>query len=914
VPDWYSLTVDDTLEKLETSREGLSSRESEKRLDAHGPNELREKGTRPWWKILLEQFVQTMVIVLIVAAIISALIGDWLEAGAILAIVVLFAVLGFVQNYRADRAMAALREMSVPEVDVLRDGRENRISSKRLVSGDIVFLKAGNLVPADMRIMEAADLTVDESALTGESEPVSKQSDPLDAEEPALGDRSNMAYKGTVVKGGRGKGVVTETGMNTEMGNIASMIQEDEDETTPMQRELDRVGKVLAAAGIAVAIIVGLIGYLVIDRSMKEMFLVAVSLAVAVVPEGLPAVVTLTLSLGSQRMLGRNTLIRKLPAVETLGSVTVICTDKTGTLTQNRMTVTEVLTIDDRVDLTGFDKPQAPIPSEHVPERLAQLPGVAALLIGCGALCNDAELDWDKENQQIQTVGDATEGALRLAAVRVGLSYERLEEQIPRINEIPFTSERKRMTTMHRLPEDAADLPETLKIIFDRKTHLAVTKGAPDIILDISSRVWTRQGPKDIDDELRADIRDQNQSMAEKGMRVLALGVRFPDGVPSHMDESAEQDICLVGLFGLMDPARPEVKDAVKKCKTAGIHPVMITGDHPTTALSIARELGIADNERALSGKELNQMPAGELAEAVKDVSVFARVSPEHKIKIVDAFQADGEICSMTGDGVNDAPALKSADIGVAMGITGTDVTKEAADMVLLDDNYATIVAAVEEGRVIGDNVRRFVKYSIAGNTGKVIVMMFAPLFGISLALLPLQLLWLNLITDGLLGLGMSMEPPEKNTMNRPPRAPDEGVFSRGGVLQVLVVGAVIGAVALGVGAWYFHHGGVKVWQSIMFTLIAFLQVGQALAMRSDRESFFSLDLFANPLLGGMCIGVVFLQLVLLYVPFFQTFLKTVGLTPIQLGVCAAFGSAAFIAVEALKMLRRRRTIEEKGR
>ncbi len=906
--DWYSITVDDTLQKLDTSREGLPSEESEKRLDAYGPNELRGKGTRAWWRILLEQFVQTMVIVLLVAAIVSVLIGDWLEAGAILAIVVLFAALGFVQNYRADRAMAALREMAVPEVDVLRDGREKRISGKCLVPGDIVFLKAGNLVPADLRIMETVDLKVDESALTGESEAVSKQSDPIDLADPAPGDRVNMAYNGTVISSGRGKGVVTQTGMNTEMGSIASMIQAKEEKETPMQRELDRVSKVLAAAGIGVAILVGLIGYSVLDQSMKEMFLVAVSLAVAVVPEGLPAVVTLTLSLGSQRMLRRNTLIRKLPAVETLGSVTVICTDKTGTLTRNRMTVTEVLTLDDRVDLTGFDKPPTPIPTDHDPGRLAQLPEGPALLIACGALCNDAELEWDKENQQVQPVGDATEGALRLAAIRVGLSDQRLQEQIPRTNEIPFSSERKRMTTFHRISDGAADLPETLRVpLSDGQEYLAITKGAPDLLLDIADRVWTKRGPKDMDDEMRAHIQDQHQAMAEKGMRVLALGVRFPDAVPSHMDESAEQDICFVGLFGLMDPPRPEVKEAVKKCKTAGIRPVMITGDHAATASSIARDLGIADNERVLSGKELNQISTEELAEAVKDISVFARVSPEHKLKIVDAFQADGEICSMTGDGVNDAPALKSADIGVAMGITGTEVAKEAADMVLLDDNYATIEAAVEEGRVIGDNVRRFVKYSIAGNTGKVIVMMFAPLFGIPLALLPLQLLWLNLITDGLLGLGMSVEPPDKNTMNRPPRAPDEGVFSRGGVLQVLVIGAVIGAVSLGVGAWYFHHDGARSWQSIIFTLIAFLQVGQALAMRSDRESFFSLEFLANPLLVGICVGVVFLQLALLYVPLFHTFLKIVVLTPMQLGVCAAFGSAAFIVVEGLKMLQRRK-------
>lgn len=905
--EWYKLSADQVLKELQTGPDGLSSQDAEKRLKDHGPNELEEKRGRSWFRILVEQFAQTMVIILIVAAVISAFIGEYLEAGAIMAIVFLFAILGFIQDYRADRAMAALRSMAVPEVRVRRNGKDEVVPSRKLVPGDIVFLEAGNVIPADMRLLEANELKIDEAALTGESEAVKKQTSPIKEEDPALGDRTNMAFSGTVVTSGRGKGLITGTGMDTEMGNIAAMIQEEEEGKTPMQRELSRVGKALAVFGIIIAAVVAGIGYYYLDQPLKEMFLVAVSLAVAVVPEGLPAVVTLTLSLGSQRMLKRNALIRKLPAVETLGSVTTICTDKTGTLTQNRMAVTRLLTPDHQVDLTRFSEPDNLDLQEHDSDRLAKFPALVRVLLAGGALCNDSGLEREEENNRIKRVGDPTEGALRMAALRAGMSYRLLEKQMPRTHELPFNSDRKRMTTFHEIRK--SDLPEILTDLQNNgNSHMAFTKGAVDRMLDITSRVWTEKGLRQMDDNLREQILNDNESLTRKGMRVLGLGVRFMDEIPDNVEiseESEEKDITFVGLFGLIDPPRPEVKDAVKRCKTAGIRPIMITGDHPLTALYIAQDLGITDNDHVLTGKDLNQKSEGELARSVKDTSVFARVSPEHKLNIVDALRENGEICSMTGDGVNDAPALKKADIGVAMGITGTDVSKEASDMVLLDDNYATIVAAVEEGRVIGDNVRRFVKYSIGGNIGKVIVMMFAPLFGISLALMPLQLLWLNLITDGLLGLGMSVEPPDKNTMKRPPRAPDEGVFSRGGVRQVFVVGTVIGAVALGVGS-YYHHGGDRQWQSIIFTLIAFLQVGQALAMRSERESFFSLGFLTNKLLLWICIGTIALQIGVLYIPFLQSFFRTVSLDPVNLGICAVFGTVAFITVEIYKIFSRR--------
>jgi Ca2+-transporting ATPase len=912
--DFHQQTIDEALNALESRREGLGGDDAGKRLEKHGPNELQEKGIRSPWAILLEQFAQTMVIILIVAAIISAFLGDWLEAGAILAIVILFATLGFVQDYRADRAMAALREMAVPEVRVRRGGEDRRISSKELVPGDVVYLEAGNVVPADLRLIEANDLRIDEAALTGESEPVEKSIERLEEADSPLGDRTNMAYSGTVVSGGRGLGVVARTGMATEMGHIASMIQEDEGGRTPMQTELDRVGKILAAGGVAVAIVVALVGFFLLGLPMREMFLVAVSLAVAVVPEGLPAVVTMTLSLGSQRMLKRNSLVRKLPAVETLGSVTVICTDKTGTLTQNRMTATELRVPGEPLGLAEFPEPKEPERSEHDGEAFGKLPERIQLLVAGGVLCNDAGLTRNEETGRIDTVGDPTEGALRLAASRVGLSGSALAETMERVRELSFDSDRKRMTTFHRVPEDRSGLPGNLSDLIPEGTGcLAVTKGAVDGLLDIGAKVWAEDGPVALDEDRRKSILSENESLTRKGMRVLGLAVRFWDSAPDDVDTEDEADLTFVGFFGLIDPPRPEVKEAVKQCRTAGIRPIMITGDHPLTALSIAQDLGITNSDRVLTGKELGRMSERELAEAVRETSVFARVSPEHKLNIVDALQANGEICSMTGDGVNDAPALKRADIGVAMGITGTDVSKEASDMVLLDDNYATIVAAVEEGRVIGDNVRRFVKYSIAGNIGKVIVMMFAPIFGISLALMPLQLLWLNLITDGLLGLGMSVEPPDPHTMDRPPRAPDEGVFSRGGVAQVFLVGTVIGAVALGVGAWYHQSGDGAggVWQSMIFTLIAFLQVGQALAMRSDRESFFTLGATTNLLMLWMCLGIVALQIILLYVPFLQTFFKTTPLGPVELIACAGFGTIAFIVVEAWKGFRRSGTDPE---
>lgn len=771
--DWYRQQTKVVLQKLNvTSETGLSPEETAARLAQHGPNELEERGGKSPFAILIEQFSSTMVLILIAAAVVSAFLGKPTETVAISAIVILFGVLGFVQEYRAEQAMAALKQLAVPVVRVRRGGSIQEMSARQLVPGDIVLLEAGNMLPADLRLLESANLRVQEAALTGESEPVDKEAGALDRENIPLGDRINMGYMGTVVTYGRGMGVVTATGMETELGKIASLIQAVPAEETPLQRRLDQVGKILALFGIVVAALVLLIGVLR-GEPVQEMFLTAVSVAVAVVPEGLPAVVTVTLALGAQRMLRRQALVRKLPAVETLGAVTVICSDKTGTLTINRMTVTVIDVAGHYLELGGTGQHPAPALTtyEEAPDLLQNQPPTVALTLAAGALCNDASLQPDPESGRYLPVGDPTEGALLVAARQAGVSRDRLEEALPRVGELPFDSERKRMTTIHRLP--AGPLSPSLALLERCETpYVAFTKGSVDGLLSIATSVWTEAGPVPLDDRWRARIQQGNDQLAANGVRVLGLALRPLAEGETEADATLEEELILLGLAGMVDPPRPEVRAAVQVAKTAGIRPIMITGDHPLTARFIAHDLGITTNNRVKTGQDLDRMTPEELAAVVDEVSVYARVSPEHKLRIVDTLQQQGQVVAMTGDGVNDSPALKKSDIGVAMGITGTDVSKEAADIVLLDDNFTTIVSAVEEGRVIYDNIRRFVKFSIAGDLRKVVVMLLAPLLGINVALLPLQLLWLNPLTDGLLGLGLGVEPPEPGTMRRPPRRP----------------------------------------------------------------------------------------------------------------------------------------------
>jgi P-type Ca2+ transporter type 2C len=903
---WHQIERDAVLAELDATDAGLGDAEAAQRLEQYGPNELIERGGKSPWRILWEQFTATMVLVLIVAAVLYAAVSGLADALPIIAIVVLFALLGFVQEYRAEKAMAALKKLAVPTVRVRRGGRVQDISAQALVPGDIVLLEAGNVVPADARLIESVNLRVQEAALTGESEPVEKTSAALPAGNQALGDRVNMAYMGTVVTYGRGQAVITATGMGTELGRIATMLQNVKQEYTPLQRRLDQVGRTVAYIAVAIAALILVLG-VVQGQRWTDMFLTAISVAVAAVPEGLPAVVTITLALGAQRMLRRNALLRKLPAVETLGSVTVIASDKTGTLTENRMTVTVLDVVDHRIDLQEqLDAEGRPIGAAQASTIGPEHPPLALLLAG-GALCNDAVLQ--SEGGTVHAVGDPTEGALVVAAQRLSLQKTELEQAFVRVAELPFDSERKRMTTVHRLAEQSRQRFGTLADAVGDMQFVAFTKGSVDGLLLVSSHVWANGRAEPLTAVWRDRILRGNNQLAQGGMRVLGVAFRPLAAVPQAAE--LERNLIFVGLVGMIDPPRPEVKDAVATAKQAGIRPLMITGDHALTALEIARQLGIAANDRVLTGHDLDRLSPAELEAVVDDVTVYARVSPEHKLKIVQALQARGHIVAMTGDGVNDAPALKKADIGVAMGITGTDVSKEAADMVLRDDNFATIVAAVEEGRTIYDNLRKFIKFSIAGNIGKVLTVfvgtvVLGPLLGMPLVLLPLQLLWLNFLTDGLLGLGLGVEGTERDAMRRPPNKPGESMFARGMGWQIAWTGVLIGALALGIGVlgWSIGHAN---WQTLIFTTLAFAQIGQALAIRSSSDSLFHIGLWSNRPLLLTIAAVLGLQLLVLYWSPLQAMFDTTALSLADLGISVAAGVVVFAAIEAEKWWLRRR-------
>ena len=906
--NWYQSDVETALRELQSSREaGLSTAEAGERIKKYGYNELVERGGRSPWRILWEQLTATMVLILIAAAVISGALGKWQEAVAILAIVILFALLGFVQEYRAERAMAALKKLAVPLVRARRDGSVLELPARDLVPGDIILLEAGNIVPADIRILESANLRIQEAALTGESDAVEKHIQPLEKSDPPLGDRRNMGYMGTTVTYGRGVGMVTATGMQTELGNIANLLQQGEDEMTPLQKRLDQVGKLLALVGVVVAALVA--GFDILRGSaVTDAFLVAVSVAVAVVPEGLPAVVTITLALGARRMLSRNALIRKLPAVETLGSVTTICSDKTGTLTENRMTVTVLDVAGHKLDVNEETTASGQGRIDLSGEAALTPQGSLGLLLIGGALCNDARLSLDDNaagGKKFHAIGDPTEGALVIAAARFGLMKDELDSHKPRVGELPFDSDRKRMTTIHSLEDSRQSaIRELIAAVAPGSPYIAFTKGSVDGLLDISTHVWENGSRRPLEAGFRSRIEAANRGLAENGMRVLGVAfktLQSPDAAPE-----VESGLTFVGFFGIMDPPRAEVKDAVAVSKSAGIRPVMITGDHPLTAMQIARELGIADGDsRVVTGAELNTMSDDDLFNIVEEVSVFARVSPEHKLRIVNALQRRGHITAMTGDGVNDAPALKTADIGVAMGITGTDVSKEAAKMVLQDDNFSTIVAAVEEGRVIYDNLRKFIKFSIGGNIGKIMVMLVGVVIGMATPLLPLQLLWLNLLTDGLLGVGLGLEPAERNVMKRKPFSPQASIFSGGVGGQIVRFGLLIGAISLGMGAWHFFTGHDD-WQTMMFTTLAFAQVWQALGIRSGNDSLFKTGLFSNKPLLSLALTVALAQLAAVYLPALNAFLRTNPLTSADLLLCIAAGSFVFIYAELEKIFLRR--------
>ncbi len=913
---WHTLEAEEVLRRLQVNPDiGLRGEEVRQRQQTYGPNELVERGLKNPLLILWEQITNPLVLLLIAAAIISAFLGKADSVIAIMAIVVLNALLGLVQEYRAEKAMAALKKMAAPAVRVRRDGQVQDVPARDLVPGDVILLEAGNIVPADARLLESASLSVQEASLTGESVPVDKSPIALDDENLPLGDRRNMVYLGTAVTLGRGSAVIVETGMNTQLGRIAELIQSVGDDKTPLQRRMDELGRVLIVVALVVTAIAFVIGMLT-GETVEEVLLEAVAIAVAVVPEGLPAVVTVALALGAQRMLRRRALIRKLPAVETLGSVTVIASDKTGTLTENRMTVKVVDVAGHTAELTEALRGGMPTllaaNGHAAPSDAAQ-----ALLLAGSALCNDATLECIEE-EDFCAVGDPTEGALVIAAARFGLWKPHLEMLFPRVAEVPFSSERRRMTTIHRMEhgvsvrEEERYLMRFLESDQDKGEFVAFTKGAVDGLLDASTHVWAEGRVLPLTADWRERIEASNNRLAQDGLRVLGVAFRR---LPALMEkpELVEQELIFVGMVGIIDPPRPEVKQAVLTSREAGIRPVMITGDHPLTALNIARELHIAgEDAHVLTGQDLSRMSAQELADVVEDVAVYARVSPEHKLRIVQALRQRGHIVAMTGDGVNDAPALRQSDIGVAMGITGTAVSKEAADMVILDDNFATIVSAVEEGRTIYDNVRRFVKYLLASNTGELFVLLSTQLVqGMMLPLTTLQILWMNLITDGIPALALGVEKAEPGGMKRPPHAPKESIFGRGLGRHILLIGLLLGLSGLGLGYWAFSNdlraaNGAPAWNTMLFLFLALAQMGHALGVRSHRESLFQMNLLGNPFLLGAVVVTVLLQLGAIYLPFFNNLFKTNPLTLEQLVVCFAVSTVVFLGAELEKLLIRR--------
>ena len=832
---WHAATADEVVRVLGADAvDGLSHAEAARRLAADGPNTLPEAAHRSAWRILLAQFADLMVVVLAGAAVLSGLLGDVEDTVAIVAILVLNAALGFLQEYRAEQAVAALRQLAAPRARVRRDGETHAVDAATLVAGDVVRLEAGDLVPADLRLTALAQLRVQESALTGESVAVEKALAPVDAA-AALGDRRGMAYKGTMVAHGRATGVVVATGTRTELGRIATLLNATEPIRTPLQRRLARFTQRLALAVLVLCATLFVIG-LARGEGAGLMFLTALSLAVAAIPEALPAVVTVSLALGARRAAVRHALMRRLPAVETLGSVTYICTDKTGTLTENRMRVAAVRTAASlEADPADADVPPA--------------------LLEALAVSNDAERGRDGAVR-----GDPTEIALHDAAAARGVEKAAAVARLPRVAEFPFSSERGRMTTVHAAAAGA--------VVF--------TKGAPERVI---ARCTRDAAGASLDP---AAVHAAAERMAAAGMRVLAFATRPLASATAPMEADAvERDLHFLGLVGLLDPPRAEVREAVAECRAAGIKVVMVTGDHPATARAIAAEVGITDG-------------------------VHARVAPEDKIGIVAGLQAQGEIVAMTGDGVNDAPALKRADIGIAMGRSGTDVAREAADLILLDDHFATIVRAVREGRRIYDNIRKFVRYALTCNSAEIWALFLAPLVGLPIPLLPIHILWINLVTDGLPGIALGLEPAERDLMRRPPRAPSESIFAHGLWQHAVWVGLLMGGVTLATQAWTWSHDGARgTWQTMTFTVLAFLQLGQLLAIRSERDPFW-VGFWRNPWLLAAVGSTVLLQLAVIYVPFLNRALDTRPLSARELAFCVAASSAGFLAVELEKLVTRR--------
>lgn len=893
--NWYSLEMQEVSSKLNTDLEkGISSELAKERLKTYGYNELTGKSGPTIWQMLLSQFQDFLVLILIGASLVSALIGEVTDSLVIILIVILNAVLGVVQEFRANKALEALKKMAAPEAKVIRDGKITEIPARELVPGDLVILEAGNYVPADLRLVESVNLKIEEASLTGESVPVEKNAEIVFNEDVPLGDRSNSAFMSTVVTYGRGKGIVVGTGMNTEIGLIAEMLESYEEEITPLQKKLAELGKILGIASLAICGVVFLLG-LIRGVPVLEIFMTAVSLAVAAIPEGLPAIVTIVLALGMQRMVKRHSIIKKLHAVETLGSTTVICSDKTGTLTQNEMTARKIFVNGKFYSISGEGyRPEGEFTLDG--EKVDPLADPdLKMLFTIGALCNDAKLeesgtDGDKT---YRIIGDPTEGCLVVGAAKASICLEELNKTKPRLQEIPFDSERKRMTTFHP----------------HKDGYIACIKGAPDVMLNLSNRILKDGQILNLTDDDRKQILEANHSMASQALRVLAFAFKLENEIPKDpKPEEVEKDMIFVGLVGMIDPARPEAKEAIQICKDAGIRPVMITGDYKDTAEAIARDLGMMDEDsKVVTGAELDAMSDEELVSIADEVSVYARVSPIHKLRIVEAIKQNNHIVAMTGDGVNDAPALKKADIGIAMGITGTDVAKETAEMILTDDNFASIVAAVEEGRVIYSNIRKFIFFLLSCNIAEILIIFVAMLVGLPIPLKPIQLLWLNLLTDAFPALALGMEAKEPDIMKKPPRNPDEPIMDSRMKVQIAVQSIFMTVAVLGVFVFALNRtSNLQVAQTYAFATLIFSELLRAYTSRSETLSVFKLGIFSNKyMLGGTLISFLLL-LVVIYVPALREIFDTVKLSIYDWDVIVLFGLIPFVAAEVSKIFLRR--------
>jgi Ca2+-transporting ATPase len=913
---WHAMSVEDACDLQQTDHaSGLSSSDASYRLEMYGRNELAEAPRPGIWHMLVQQFSNFIVILLVGAAIVSALLGEFFEAGAIMAIVLINAILGVLQEHRAEEALAALRKLAAPEAQVLRDGHRKSLPASELVPGDIVILEAGNYVPADLRLIETANLRVEEAALTGESVAVDKDALAVLDSDVHVGDRLNMAFMGTLVAYGRGRGLVVRTGMRTEIGTIATMLQAVEEEDTPLQRRLDQLGKVLGWAALAVCGLVFVVGF---ARGFDplEMFLVAVSLAVAAVPEGLPAVVTITLALGMREMIQRNALVRRLASVETLGSTTVICSDKTGTLTQNFMTVTHISIDGTDVTVTGDGQSQqGEFLANGEKVDLADFPACTTAL-WVAVLDNDAEFERieTEEGESYRVVGDPTEVALIVAAAKAGAERSELEKAYPRIGEIPFDSTRKRMTTLHVVKDPRPDDVSPFYDLSHQDWRVAATKGAPDVILELCTHYQNRHDqPVHLSDEIRHRILQANDDLAEQALRVLAVAYRLSPGAELDGDaDEVEQGLTFVGLFGMIDPPRPEVPPALETARRAGIRTVMITGDYPNTARAIGEQIGLSEpGQPVCTGREMDDMDDEGLLEKVMQADVYARVSPEHKVRIVDALKRQGQVVAMTGDGVNDAPALKRADIGVAMGITGTDVAKETADMVLTDDNYASIVAAVEQGRVIYANIRKFVFYLLSCNLAEITVILLAILAGLPSPLTAIQLLWLNLITDGLPALALGLEKGDPDTMDVPPRPPEEPVINRPmwwkiGIQTIAISAATLGGYLLGL---TINPDAPGVAATMAFVTLSFSELLRAFTSRSENYPLHRIGLFSNRAMLYAFASSLLLLLSVIYVPFLQPIFDTVPLGINQWLIVLPLLFVPALTAEVTKWAMRRRML-----